>query len=171
MASVAADEAAKAMRLAEIADAAQQAALREAGEAKAAAAAAARRAAKARAAAEKAAAAESKGTNEMGEARSIARPLTDEPAMKELLLSNTPEIIPDAKSRGRHNAGRTWAVMAITAVMAGAAWLVTQSGDSGNNDGPGALADSMSVQDEHSAGVAVDTAAMEISGEIHKPDK
>ena len=138
---------------------------------RAAAAAAARRAAKARAAAEKAAAAESKGTNEVGEARSRARPLTDEPAMKELLLSNTPEIIPDAKSRGRHNAGRTWAVMAITAVMAGAAWLVTQSGDSGNNDGPGALADSMGVQDEHSAGVAVDTAAMEISGEIHKPDK
>jgi len=171
MASVAADEAAEALRLAEIADAAQQAALREAGEAKAAAAAAARRAAEARAAAEKAAAVESKGTNEVGEVRPVPRPLTDEPAMKELLLSNTPEIIPDVESRGRNNAGRTWAVMAITAVVAGAAWLVTQSGDSGNNAGLGTAADRTGIQHKHSAGVAVDTAAMEISGEIRKPDK
>lgn len=171
MASVAADEAAEASRLAEIADAAQQAALREAGEAKAAAAAAARRAAEARAAAETAAAVESKGTNEAREVRSVPRPLTDEPAMKELLLSSTPEIIPEVEARGRNNAGRTWAVMAITAVVAGAAWFVTQSGDSGNNAGPGELAGRTGIQHKHSAGVAVDTAAMEISGEIRKPDK
>jgi type II secretory pathway predicted ATPase ExeA len=71
MASVAADEAAEALKMAEMADAAKQTALRDAAEARAAAAAAARRAAAARADAEKAAALENSETDDVVEARPV----------------------------------------------------------------------------------------------------
>ena len=142
MASVAAEQAAEALRAAEKADIAQQAALREAEEARAAAALAARRAADARAAAEKATAVES-GEDAAGEP--VQGPLIGEPVIKELLMADTPAITADVQLRERSKTGRTWAALAVTAIVAGAAWLVTQSDGSRDDASPGALADKSGV--------------------------
>jgi hypothetical protein len=97
--------------------------------------------------------------------------MTHEYVMKELLLSGAPEIKPDVKARGRHNTGRTWAAMAVTAVVAGAAWFVIQSEDSGNDASPRTLAGRAGTPQKQSAAVTVETAAMEIRGKVHKPGK
>jgi general secretion pathway protein A len=171
MASVAADEAAEALRLAEKADAAKQAALREAQAARAAAASAARRAADARAAAEEATAVENAETHGVVEASPVQARLHDEPAMKGLIISGTREIDSKAQARGWSNTGRTWAAMAITAVVAGAAWFVVQSDGSRDTAGTDSMADKSGEPRQLSGGVKVETAAMEITGKPRKPGK
>jgi hypothetical protein len=53
--------------------------------------------------------------------------LTNEAVMQEPLIADMPGSIPEVKVRGTNTAGRTWAAMAVTAIVAGAAWFVTQS--------------------------------------------
>ncbi len=171
MASVAADEAAEALELAEKADAAKQAALREAQAARAAAASAARRAADARAAAEEATAVENAETHGFVEASPVQTRLHDEPAMKGLIISGTREIDSKAQARGRSSTGKTWAAMAVTAVVAGAAWFVVQSDGSRDTAGTDSMADKSGEPRQLSGGAKVETAAMEISGKPRKPGK
>jgi hypothetical protein len=168
MASVAADEAAEALRLAKRADVAKQAALREAEQAKAAAELAARRAADARAAAEQATAVENTDADEnVVEAIPVPVRLTEDAAMKELIVSGAHPTNPGIKE-GRSHKGKAWAAMAVTAVVAGAAWFVTQSDRSSDDAGTETLAGKGEKTQSLSTDVKVETAAMEISGKPRK---
>ncbi len=161
LASVAAEQAAEALKAAEMADAAKEAALKEAEEKKAAAAAAAEFAAKAMAAADKAAGREE--ANGGAEAQPMPRPLTEEPAMKELLLADEPTAMPDIKTRHQGKPTKTWALMAITAIVSGSAWFVVQPGGTVGGASPTAMLGSTETPLQNSVDAVMDTTVLRVS--------